>query len=160
MRALATLTALTLCLASAAGLRLSAAPAVGRPLRQIVTRVHAAADEPDSEPLSEAEAREIALAEGEIPLPKPIARSAFAQPDGMVKPGGGTGGKPPPRSRAEEVNTQLATKVTNSLRGLRWSDEPLALTAVKTATWGAIGLAVVFEIYIQLVYAPPPSSGF
>lgn len=109
--------------------------------------------------LSEAEAREKALAEGDLPMPKPMARSAFALSDGPI----GSQAEAPklPLSRADEVNAQLLTKVGNSLRQMRWSEEPLALTAVKTATWAAIFGAVLFEVYLTIIYQGPvkPGSG-
>jgi hypothetical protein len=86
-------------------------------------------------------------------IPMPVARSAFARPDGALKSGAA------PLSRPQEVNTQIITKATNTLKELRWSEEPILLTAVKTATWGAIGLAVIFEIYLQLNFEYPNSSG-
>lgn len=149
---------LSLALAASTSLRLARPGApldiAVRPARlQRACVLAATADEPGAE-LSDAEAREKALAEGELPMPTPIARSSFALSDGPI--GGGPKGTPaPPRSRADEVNSQLMTKVSNSLRQMRWSDEPLALTAVKTATWAAIFGAVLFEVYLTLIYKGP-----
>uniref|UniRef100_A0A7R9UTD4 Uncharacterized protein n=1 Tax=Diacronema lutheri TaxID=2081491 RepID=A0A7R9UTD4_DIALT len=152
-------------LVASAGLHVRGPHALGvgmRPARMQRAHVLAAAgdESPADAELSAAEAREKALAEGELPMPTPMARSAFALSDGPLG-GPARGGDArtstpgPTTSRADEVNEQLMTRVSNSLRQMRWSDEPLALTAVKTATWAAIFGAVFFEVYLTLFYQKP-----
>lgn len=115
----------------------------------------------DEEELSEAERREVARAEGTdmptpmaTPPPMPTARSAFANPtpEDEARRAAQT---PTPASPDKE----LLTKTANTLRGLRWSDEPLLLTAVKTGTWFFIGLAIIFELYITSPFFQPPGAG-
>jgi hypothetical protein len=153
--AAALLTVLALGLHGPAGLGSkvgrSGVPQLARPARLQPLRAT------PSDEMSDAEQREKALAEGELPMPTPMARSAFAMSDDALRP---PGAPLEPTSRSDLVNSEIMTKVTNSIRNSRWSDEPIMLSAVKTFTWVAIGLAVIFEIYLALFVEHKPSDTF